>query len=573
MADCVTCMKCRFKECQCDNGCKPKCIDIGKTCDDTCQKVKDLHKDLLEPIAPMFETGMPCDMRELSSKGFSNVFMFVNNFINVLCHTLGLTDILNDRIKANKKNLEALNKANEALCGRINELTRNANKLVTASNSTVSDAIAYNNKLKREYNEQASFVSEYNKGALVKYQQDQQEYTSRISILQANLTKEGYPQAVASQYLQMSPNAVMAKTIRGRKLSSDTKEPTSVNPIPDVTTFTSDELVYTYLKEREEMTVDFANATTILAGKEISSIKMRITLVSTEHPKKAVVIGVPTNPYKQITIHTEGSNEQYSSELIVEVRFFTADGKEVKPTYKETAILNLQPFGAESGQGTYFSVDTGYTVPINGSYVTAQNGRLSNYTRNPLGEGPQSIIWGVFTDTIAFNVGSYKKNVSGFNLNTAPVISSMPVVPYQAKLKELPPEPNYINIHESTGFLNELNCGRCTLAPLRECKTACSVCPPVGREARIAQAKGLDYITVTTFIDTATNKPIAPAVHEKSTFCAPTPDTIWYNSKGYTLIPNKQTTSEFTEGTDSLLGKGMIRTCVNYYSTGGKETN
>ena len=140
--------------------CKPKCIDIGKTCDDTCQKVKDLHKDLLEPIAPMFETGMPCDMRELSSKGFSNVFMFVNNFINVLCHTLGLTDILNDRIKANKKNLEELNKANEALCGRINELTRNANKLVTASNSTVSDAIAYNNKLKRDYDSQASFVNE-----------------------------------------------------------------------------------------------------------------------------------------------------------------------------------------------------------------------------------------------------------------------------------------------------------------------------------------------------------------------------------------------------------------------------
>lgn len=99
------------------------------------------------------------------------------------------------------------------------------------------------------------------------------------------------------------------------------------------------------------------------------------------------------------------------------------------------------------------------------------------------------------------------------------------------------------------------------------------MCPPIGKEAMIAKAKGLDYITVTTFIDTATNKPIAPAVHEKSTFCAPTPDTIWYNSKGYTLIPNKQTTSEFTEGTDSLLGKGMIRTCANYYSTRGKETN
>lgn len=573
MADCVTCMKCKFKECQCDNGCKPKCIEIGKTCDDTCDKVKALHKDLLEPIAPMFETGMPCDMRELSSKGFSNVFMFVNNFINVLCHTLGLTNILNDRIKANKKNLEALNTANGALCGRINELTRNANKLVTASNSTVADAITYNNKLRREYNEAVAFVRDYNKGAVDKFQQDRQEYANKISILQANLTKEGYPQAVASQYLQIPPNAVMAKTIRGRKLASDTKEPASVNPVPDVSTFTSNELVYTYLKEREEMTIDFANATTILSGKHISSIKMRITLVSTEHPKKAVIIGVPTNPYRQITVHTEGSNEQYSSELVVEARFFTADGKEVTPTNKETAILNLQPFGAESGQGTYFSVETGYTVPINGSYVTAQNGRLSNYTRNPLGEGPQSVVWGVFTNTIRFTMGSYKKNVSGFNLNTAPVISPMPVAPYQAELKEYPPEPSYINIHESTGFLNELHCGSCTLAPLKECKTACSVCPPVGEEARVAQAKGLDYITVTTFINTATNKPIAPAVHEKSTFCAPTPDTIWYNGKGYTLLANKQTTSEFVEGTDSLLGKGMIRSCVNYYSTGGKETN
>lgn len=573
MADCVTCMKCKFKECQCGNNCKPKCIEIGKTCDDTCDKVKALHKDLLEPIAPMFETGMPCDMRELSSKGFSNVFTFVNNFINVLCHTLGLTNILNDRIKANKKNLEALNNANAALCGRINELTKNANKLVTASNSTVSDAVIYNNKLKRDYNEAVASVDEYNKRIIEKFQQDRLEYIKNISVLQANTTTTNYPKAVATQHLQISPNAVMAKTIRGRKLTTVTKEPASVNPIPAVSTFTSNELVYTYLKEREEMTVTFANVNTSFAGKEISSIKVRFTLVSTEHPNKAVIIGVPTNPYKQITIHTEGSNEQYSSELVVEARFFTADGKEVTPTNNETAILNLQPFGAESGQGTYFTVQTGYTVPINGSYVTAQGGKLSNYTRNPLGEGPESIVWGVFVDTIRFTVGSYKKNVSGFNLNTTSVISSMPIAPYQAPVKEYPAQPSYINIHESTGFLSELNCSLCTLEPLKECKTACSVCPPVGEEARIAQAKGLDYITVTTFIDTATNKPIAPAVHEKSTFCAPTPDTIWYNGKGYTLLPNKQTTSEFAEGTDSLIGKGMIRTCVNYYSTGGKETN
>lgn len=560
--DCVTCMTCHFKECQCGGDCTPKCMDKAAT----CEEVTEMYEDLVKPLPEFFENAEPCDIPKMSSKGFKNVFNFLANFVNVLCHVLTLLECINSRMETNKKNLQWTVSYSKALCDNINQLTNMNNNLVVATDNTVRATTEENERKLREYKEEYDRVSAENMLIDEEYQKNSLAYVQQLSLSATKTNELGYLQAPRGQYLHFQTGDSPFRVITGRFVDYNQTYPSKVATVPQTETKTITEDSAVYIAKGDTVRVEFPLENSYYGDIGLTMAVYTFKLMETDHPSNAAILQIPRGIGQAFTIRTNHEGDQkYSTEFLATLRVYNAHGEEIGFVDGTPALLNLIPAGSQNGLGSYFSEMVGAVIPINGSLLDYKDNRYTNrtYELNYV-DYRGSVVFQPY-GAATLRLGSYKNNNAQFIISDKVTAQGVPVYVPRKSPMPYPQEPNLTHIHENTGILSGEDCQAMEVSTYIPCATRCSKCPPLGKYSELALEKGLSYITVSTFIDRGTGKPIAPASHLEGVNCGVVPDDIWYNKKWYSIVPEAQELSPIQEGTDPLLGRGMIQQCKNYY--------
>lgn len=426
------------------------CNDCNCTHSDTFSK--DTHKQLRDKLSIFHD--LVCVVSNTSCYDFPKVMA---KFIYMLwCF---LTDLVN-LIMCLWERSRTLKKRDEELCAKDQQMA-------SAFNTLLKELRKLNNSNREQYNL-----------AMVKYNQEQ-------LIAEQNNTKVGYLTQSINKDLIMGSEPKSTMTTSGKNIpenvyenlpqhpTTEWKDPASLNysSYPKVSTTTAGKAQHFIMKKGDTVEVTYSDLTkTTYEGRPVSKMVFTYTLVSISGAKNQLIFNALANPTLTAYVHAwdvNGGKTPFEMETSFKIY---VDDKEIIPTEESPFPVVFGSINSVSNTGEYISNFSGDFIPINGSAITAKNGKATNYSDKSIEDyardaGSGSGNWdsaksqfnwvgaiaGKATSPIRFRWGANSVYWFSFNTNVnAGGILIKPVAPYQLKLTEL---------NVSCGDLSQMTCG------------------------------------------------------------------------------------------------------------------
>lgn len=295
-------------------------------------------------------------------------------------------------------------------------------------------------------------------------------------------TKEnGFLSEVAPQSLTLlnEPNAKLTtygNHISDSGLESAYKEPNTgwIDPstIPyrstKQTTTTTGKWQYFTVKVGDVVEATYTDLENSRFGdKKIASVKFRYELVELEGPNDYLVLSTISDPATTAYSFSWKDNGETSKyKYNVNVMFFDENGNVLNPSLDNPALLSFASLNSKNGDGEYVSDFSGKLIPITGSTITEEGGKVTNFSSvDQLDKAIQNgapadttdweifengkysyigAIAGLATSPISFSFGHTSAQAQWFSFNTKvkapvvekPVLEPLPTLPYECNIRE-----------------------------------------------------------------------------------------------------------------------------------------
>ncbi|RRN51158.1 LPXTG cell wall anchor domain-containing protein [Streptococcus suis] len=380
-------------------------------------------------------------------------------------------------------NRETIIAADAAAMAGYNE-RKEANEEANAKGQAETDA--KNAALKAEYDEA---IKEYNDllaendeiqkrndaaAAVAKAENErlQAEYQKKLAELQASITKPGYLNEVIVKnlYLGSTPNARLTATgysVSSEEVAKALREPATgwIDPstipynVGVEQTKTTDSGQFFLVKQGQQVSATWSNLENSYYGdKKLASVQYTFTLKELTGPNEYVLFELFQDPTVTTYTHTWDTTAVYKSSFKwnVVARFYDEAGNEIVPSVDNPTVITFASINSSNGQGEYVGNYSGRFVPINGSGISVQGGRATNYSNTSLEDyarqaGSPDGSWdstdndyayvgaiaGVSTERLSFDFGNTEGFAYWFAFNTN---LKVPTVTPPPPLKEVTPE-------------------------------------------------------------------------------------------------------------------------------------
>ncbi|NQP28874.1 LPXTG cell wall anchor domain-containing protein [Streptococcus suis] len=391
----------------------------------------------------------------------------------------------NQALAAYKAEVERINRENE-------EKRKKYEQAKAAQTSNLAAIEAENNLIKQR-NQAATDA--YNKAKAI-YDVEKAKYDKSVAEAEANLKTPGYlsEMVIKNLHLGSTPDAKLTATgryVTPEEVAKAEREPTTgwIDPstIPysagsNKTTTTTDRGQFYLVKPGESVVANWSNLKDSFYGDtKIGSVEYTFTLKELTGPNDYVLFQLFQDPTVTTYTHTWDTSAVYKSSFRwgLSARYFDQEGVEIIPSKDDPTLVTFASINSNNGNGEYVDSYSGRYITINGSAISAKNGRAMNYSDTPIEDyarqaGSPDGAWdstnnpyayvgaiaGLSTERLSFDFGNTEGFAYWFAFNTqtevaGAVIGNPPKEPIlkSEELKTIQstpiPEPTYEKLPEA----------------------------------------------------------------------------------------------------------------------------
>ena len=237
------------------------------------------------------------------------------------------------------------------------------------------------------------------------YKKAKEKYDQQTKVAEENKTKPGYLSEVVPKNLifESEPNAKV--TISGQHMvSKDAWANAEMEPNvkwrnpnrldyegSGAGTYTTDEVADHAMLMRvgDSVTATYTNLeNSSYMGKKIASVKFTTTLKETVGPLRQVALQFLQDPTVTMFAHAWTNGEDFGRlpdfRFTTKIQYFDENGQEIFITEDNPALISFASLNSQGGQGEYVANFNGRYIPINGSGITEQNGKVTNFNNKSL---------------------------------------------------------------------------------------------------------------------------------------------------------------------------------------------